>query len=100
MWMEPSDIVKSYKSARSRNKQIKILAQLNATTTGEIEKILKEAGYDVKYTQSHNKEVHKICMMCGKEFDGHASRKYCDECGENFIWNTETSKARRRENRL
>lgn len=44
MEMTNSEIVRSYKEARAKKAQIKILAELNAVTTGEIEEILREGG--------------------------------------------------------
>ena len=45
MNMTPEEICRSYREAKKKMEQIKILSELNATTEEEIKKILKENGY-------------------------------------------------------
>lgn len=46
MQMTNEEIVREYNAAASKSKQIKILADLNCVTSGEIKAILAQAGVD------------------------------------------------------
>lgn len=48
MTMTDNEIVKSYKEAKNKQNQIKVLAELNDTNPEEIKKILKSKGVDLR----------------------------------------------------
>lgn len=48
MTMTENEIVKSYKEAKNKQNQIKVLAELNDTNPEEIKKILKSKGVDLR----------------------------------------------------
>nr|DAR96146.1 MAG TPA: hypothetical protein [Caudoviricetes sp.] len=65
MEMEGVEIVSSYKNAANRNKQIQILADLNACTKKDITELLEAAGISVpkrKYSEEEKKimTVHDV----------------------------------------
>ena len=57
MMMSHEEIVRSYKNAKSKSKQIGILADLNATTKEEIKKILLIKGVELPKAGRPKKEV-------------------------------------------
>lgn len=48
MTMTENEIVRNYRAAKNKQQQIAILADLNATSTDEIKKILKSNGVDLR----------------------------------------------------
>ena len=77
------DIVRSYRMAKDKIKQITILAQLTCSDTETIMEILDDAGeFDGKY---------KVCTQCGKRYPSISVRGhqyFCPTCKEtrNLIY--------------
>ena len=62
MEMEGVEIVSSYKNAANRNKQIQILADLNACTKKDITELLEAAGISIPKRKSSEKEKKTMAM--------------------------------------
>lgn len=60
MWMSNGEIAGAYRDAKDKDKQIKILAQLNLTTEVHIKNILAGFGYDTGGKTASEKED---CIM-------------------------------------
>ena len=62
MEMAGVEIVSSYKNAANRNKQIQILADLNACTKKDITELLEAAGISIPKRKSSEKEKKTMAM--------------------------------------
>ena len=57
LYMEPKDIVKSYKEAANKRKQIAILAQLNLCKESDILDVLRDNGVDHRALPRNGKNI-------------------------------------------
>lgn len=109
MQMTSSKIVRTFREAKDRGRQVEILAQLNACTNRDIVAVLLENGVvpeDIperyrkgkkprqKNTQGRQKppppkrdpETGKmVCAECGTLFDGQPSTVFCPACKEKRL---------------
>lgn len=77
MYMTEGEICNEYRLAKFKDRQIKILAQLNATTVQKIQKILIENGYDEQYLERERKNTteHKKAVARYAGYDEFALRE-------------------------
>lgn len=65
--MTPEEIVRDYQQAKNKQKQIRILADLNNTSPGEIKAILAAAGVDgveaPKRSPPKDKQTGQVCGL-------------------------------------
>lgn len=68
--MTPEEIVRDYQQAKNKQKQIKILADLNGTSPGEIKSILTAAGVEdveapkrTTRSQPEAKQAEQVCRL-------------------------------------
>ena len=106
MHMTEKEIVTSFRQAKNRERQVAILAQLNACTTGDIVEVLLKNGFTPKdipgryhkggkrarktYHREHQvpppkrdtKTGKMVCAECGTLFDGKCNAVFCAACGQ------------------
>ena len=106
MHMTEKEIVTSFRQAKNRERQVAILAQLNACTTGDIVEVLLKNGFTPKdipgryrkggkrdrkaYRKEHQvpppkrdtKTGKMVCAECGTLFDGKCNAVFCAACGQ------------------
>lgn len=61
-WMDDAEIARSYRTAANKKEQIKIIADLNATTSEEVVKKLKEIGCVVEETAAGKPRKKRVQM--------------------------------------
>lgn len=61
-WMDDAEIARSYRTAADKKEQIKIIAELNATTRDEVVKKLKEIGCVVEETAAGKPRKKRVQM--------------------------------------
>lgn len=77
--LEEFEIVRMYKQAKNKPRQIEILADLTATSVNEIIEILRKEGvFDEKLLV-----YYKPCAICGKLIVIERNVKYCPSCSGN-----------------
>lgn len=77
--LEEFEIVRMYKQAKNKPRQIEILADLTATSVNDIIEILRKEGvFDEKLLV-----YYKPCAVCGRLVVIERNVKYCPRCYEN-----------------
>jgi formamidopyrimidine-DNA glycosylase len=77
--LEEFEIVRMYKQAKNKPRQIEILADLTATSVNDIIEILRKEGvFDEKLLV-----YYKPCAICGRLTVIERNVKYCPRCYEN-----------------
>ena len=124
MHMTEKEIVTSFRQAKNRERQVAILAQLNACTTGDIVEVLLKNGFTPKdipgryrkggkrdrkaYRKEHQVPPPKrdtntgkmVCAECGTLFDGKCNAVFCAACGQRRREKWEKERRQRDKERL